>query len=385
MTADTILLFAIAGLVCSTGFLILIVIAAMRFRRRRVLTCLTDLPAITILKPVCGLEPGLEQNLASFFEQDYPDYEIVFGARSSEDPAVAVVRELQGRYPNIRSSVEFSGPPDRPNAKICSLLKMYAAAAHDFIVMSDSDVCVGRDYLRHVVSPLLDQRVGLVTCAYRGVPGEGIWSRLDALGMSVEMTSGVLVADLLEGMKFALGPSMATRRDVLQAIGGVEALADYYADDFVLGNEVHQSGRRVVLSHYVVEQRSGHTFQSCMRHQVRWMRSTRFSRPVGHLGTALTFAMPFGVLGLIAGVASGQVALGLSLFAWAVLNRIINSVVAGWVVRDPIALRDAWLYPVRDFMGFCFWCASYLGRDIVWRHGERYRFQQGGKMLRIVK
>lgn len=338
------------------------------------------------MKPVCGLEPNLEENLASFFQQDYPNFEIVFGARDAADPALEIVRNLQRRFPAVNVKFAFSGEPNHPNAKVCSLQKIYAAAAGDYFVISDSDVKVAPNYLHDVIRPLLDSTAGLVFCLYRGVPTQGVWSRLEALGMSVEMTSGVIVAGLLEGMKFALGPTMAISRDVLEAVGGFPVLADYCADDYVLGHAVDESGRKVVLSPHIIDHSANHrSFKGSILHQVRWMKSTRFSRPKGHIGTGLTFAMPFGILGLATGLASGHSLLGLSLLGWAVLNSTLLSLVVGWgVVRDPRALRHCWLYPVRDLMGFCFWCASFVGRNIVWR-GIRYRLEFGGKMVRVAQ
>ncbi len=345
----------------------------------------SELPPVTVLKPLCGFEPALEANLTSFFEQDYPKYEIIFGARDNRDPAIAVARRIAAFYPHVPVKFRFSGEPDWPNGKIWSLRKMARAMSHEYVVLSDSDVRVTPEYLREVVRPLLDPKVGLVTCVYRGVTAGSIWSRMEALGLSVEMTAGVVVADMLEGMTFALGPTMATRKDVLEAIGGFEALADFYADDYVLGNEVFKSGRTVVLSTHVIDNVLFYqSFQSSISHQVRWMRSTRFSRPAGHFSTALTFAMPFGLLGLIAGLLSGHWVIGTAMFGFAFVNRVVMSVAAGWgVVRDPYALRDAWLYPLRDLMGFGWWCASYFSKDMVWRKGERYRFQVGGRMVPI--
>ena len=338
------------------------------------------------MKPLCGLEPNLEENLASFFHQDYPNFEIVFGARDPSDPALEIVRDLERRNPAINVKFVFSGQPNRPNAKVCSLEKMHAAAATDYFVISDSDVKVAPNYLRDVITPLLDGSASLVFCLYRGVPTDGLWSRLEALGMSVEMTAGVIVAGLLEGMKFALGPTMAIRRDALEAVGGFAVLADYCADDYVLGHAVDESGRKVALSTHVIDHIATHrSFKGSVLHQVRWMKSTRFSRPKGHIGTGLTFAMPFGILGLITGLAVGHPFLGISLLAWSLFNCMLLSLVVGWgVVRDSRALRYCWLYPVRDLMGFCFWCASFIGRNIIWR-GIRYRLQFGGKMVRVAQ
>ncbi len=386
IVSSVLLLVSLAGLISCTGFLVLLVFAALRFRRRLPADALNaELPGVSLLKPLCGLEANLEENLASFFAQDYPSFEIVFGARSHEDPAFGVARTLHRLYPRVPVKFVVAGEPSHPNAKVCSLQKMAAKAAHNLLVISDSDVRVTPDYVRQVVGPLLDDKIGLVTCLYRGVPSSGPWSRLEALGMSVEMTSGVLVADLLEGMKFALGPTMAIRRDVLESIGGLESLADYCADDFVLGNKVHDSGRAVVLCHYVLDHFARHgSCKQSLLHQLRWMKSTRFSRPKGHIGTLLTFAMPFGLLGLLAGWWAGDPLLGVGLFACAFLNRILMALVVGWgVVRDPRSWRHCWAYPIRDLLGFCLWCASYFGREITWR-GLRYRLEWGGRMTCAV-
>ncbi len=377
------LLVAVAGLVTSTGYLVLTGLAAVRFRRsRRSVGVAESFPPVTLLKPLCGLEPGLEANLTSFFEQDYPNFEIIFGARWEDDPALDVVRRIRARYPSVPVEIVTAGEPTRPNAKVCSLAKMYEYASFDYLIISDSDVKVAANYIAEVVRPLLNRRNGMVTCLYRGLPTGGIWSKLEALGMSVEMTSGAIVANLLEGMKFALGPTMAIRRDALEAVGGFATLADFCADDYVLGREVAESGRRVVMSQLVIDHVViNRTFLGSMRHQVRWMKSTRFSRSAGHAGTALTFAMPFGLLGLAAGIALHRPWLGAGFLATAFLNRVLLSLISGWgVVGDARALRLAWLYPVRDLMGFAFWCASYAGRQIIWRD-DWYRLEPGGRMV----
>jgi ceramide glucosyltransferase len=386
MFYQVLLVASCIALLCCSGFLGLVVVAAVRFRRQRATAVVpaSQFPAVSMLKPLCGLEPNLEANLATFFDQDYPAYEIIFGARNNADPALAVVRSLAESHPGVPVRIVLSGEPDHPNAKVCSLMCMYESASHDHFVISDSDVHVTPSYLREVIAPLLDERNGLVTCVYRGVPTGGLWSRLEALGMSVEMTAGVIVANLLEGMKFALGPTMATRRDVIDSIGGFGVLADYCADDYVLGNRAYESGRTVVLSGHAIDHVVlNRSFRDSIVHQVRWMKSSRFSRPKGHVGTALTFAMPFGIIGLLAGILADQTAIGVALLAWAVLNRVLLSIAVGWgVVGDRRSLMQCWLYPVRDLMGFCFWAASFVGTTIVWR-GERYRLKAEGRMVRI--
>ncbi len=376
---------AIAGVLTSTGYLLLLLVGCARFRRRRRATdARSPLPAATMMKPLCGLEPRLEENLTSFFLQDYPEFEILFGTRDARDPALKIVQRLCARYPQVRVKVVFSGEPDQPNAKVCTLREMFAQASHEYVVISDSDVGVEPDYLRRVVAPLLDDETGLVMCLYRGVPTGGFWAGLEALGMSVEMAAGVVAASSMGEVNFALGPTMATRRKVVESVGGIGVLAEYCADDYVLGNLVAKSGRKVVISdkvidHYVVNR----SFKTSMLHQKRWMMSTRFSIPVGHASSVMSFATPFGVLAAIAGWNCGHLALGLALLGWTLINRMVMSVAVGWaVVRDRRALEYCWLYPLRDLMGFGFWLASYAGDIVDWR-GEKYRLVTGGRMVRV--
>jgi ceramide glucosyltransferase len=199
--------------------------------------------------------------------------------------------------------------------------------------------------------------------------------------MSVEMTSGVLAALAMEGMKFVLGPTMAFRRDVIRRMGGFKVTADYCADDFVLGNETFKLGQTVALSHHAIDHMViNASFWPSMKHQVRWMKSTRFSRPVGHLGTALTFSLPYGLLAWGAAAALGHPWFGMALFAWSVATRLALAIaVGGRVVRDKSRLGLLALYPVRDLMGFGFWAASYWGRRILWR-GRVFELLPGGKM-----
>jgi ceramide glucosyltransferase len=330
------------------------------------------------------MEPNLRANIASFFDQEYPEFEIIFGARDRNDPALAVVEEVRQQYPSVPVKIVISGEPTEANAKVCSLRKMYAQASNDHLVISDSDVQVRPNYLREVVAPLLNPRVGMVTCMYRGVASGGICSRLEALGMSVEMTSGVLVSELLEGMKFALGPTMAIRREVLDAVGGFDPLAIYCADDYVLGQRVAESGAQVVLSTHIIDHVViNKSLASSLLHQIRWMKSTRFSRPAGHLSSVLSFAMPFGLLGFAVAMVMGFPMLAVVFVAAAVANRVLMAALAGWgVARDPHALRFCWLYPLRDLMGFGFWLCSFIGSTIVWR-GQRYRLELDGLMVPV--
>jgi len=385
MFARALMAIALVGLLTSTSYLMLVGLAVLRFRRKRLAALAAELPPVTLLKPVHGTEPQLRASLESFFRLDYPQFELIFGARTGDDPALAIVHELRRIYPQVQVKLVISGDPPWPNAKCWSLAKMAQEASHECLVISDSDVEVAPDYLRQLVPALLEPGVGCVTTVYRGKPTNGLWSQLEALGMSVEMTSGVLVAEMLEGMKFALGPTMAVRREALQRIGGFAAFADYCSDDFLLGKEIAGAGYKVVLSPHVIDHVILHeSLRQSLAHQTRWMKSTRYSRPMGHLGMALTFAMPYGLLGLLAGAASGRLLPGILLFAATFLNRALLSVVAGWgAVHDPRALSCCWLYPFRDLMGFVLWLVSYFNDRILWR-GEHYRLEVGGKMVRIM-
>jgi ceramide glucosyltransferase len=249
------------------------------------------------------------------------------------------------------------------------------------MVVSDSDVSVAPDYLREVIAPFEDTRVGLVTCLYRGVSGGSFWSTLEAVGMSIEMSSGVLVAELLEGMKFALGPTMAVRRDCLEEAGGFHALGPYHADDFMLGNLVAAGGHRVVLSTHTIDHHILNlSLIPSLLHQIRWMKSTRFSRPKGHLGTALTFSMPYGLMAAGAAVAMNLPLLGGLLLLWSWISRVALGVLVGsLVVAEPRLLRTVLLYPLRDLLGFGYWIASYLSNQVQWR-GQVYNLQEDGLM-----
>jgi ceramide glucosyltransferase len=382
------LALAIFGLITSTIFAGLVLSATPGYLRSRRAAVAAEaeaqpLPPLSLIKPLHGADPGLEAYLVSFYEQNYPNFEILFCARTEHDAGLEIARKVAARYPQIPTQIMWTnGEPDYINAKVASMELMEGAAKHEVLVISDSDVRVTPDYLRAVALPFADAAVGGITCLYRGVAAEGgLWARLEAVGMSVEMTAGVLVANMLEGMQFVLGPTMAFRRETLRKMGGFRVTADYCADDFVLGNQTYLGGERIVLSHHVIDHMViNESFVQSMRHQARWMQSTRFSRPKGHFGTSLTFSIPFGLLALIAAVALGHVVWGLGLLAWSIATRLAISIAAGRiVVQDKNWLALVILYPIRDLMGISFWAASYLSSKVLWR-GRVFELLPGGKM-----
>ncbi|HLY40416.1 MAG TPA: glycosyltransferase [Terracidiphilus sp.] len=384
----TLLGIAVIGLVTSTVFTGMVLWAIPGFLRERreagmrMRSGPDFLPPVTLLKPLHGAEPGLTEHLATFFDQDYPEYEILFCARTSDDAGLEIARQVAKQFPAIPARFYWTGEPPYINAKAASMELMEEEASYEILVISDSDVRVTPDYLRAVVLPFADETVGGVTCLYRGVAAEGgLWSRLEAVGMSVEMSAGVLVARMMEGMQFTLGPTMAFRRSTIQRMGGFQVTGDYCSDDFILGNETWKLGETVVLSHHVIDHIViNASVVKSLKHQARWMKSTRFSRPKGHLGTALTFSVPFGILGLIAGIELGHMNWGLALLVWSVASRLALSItVGGIVVRDKSWLGLLFLYPIRDLMGFFFWLSSYFSSKILWRD-RVYQLLPGGKM-----
>ena len=380
---------AILGAATSTVYSMMVAIAVVRFRRREAHVETRGLPPpVSVLKPVHGDEPHLEENLASFFQQNYPEYEILFCARHDSDAGLQAARRVAARFPQIKTRILTCGEPPWPNARTFSLEVMRREARYPILVTSDSDVRVGPDYLASVVEPLSDAKVGMVTCLYRGVSQPGIWAQLEAMGMSVEMTSGVLVAEMLEGMQFALGPTMVMRKSTVEKIGGFQEVAQYYADDFVLGNwTATKASEKVALSSYIVEHHVLNAdFEKSIAHQQGWATSTRFSRPKGHFGEVLTYAVPYGVLGLAVLGAAGHPYLGLSLLAFTMIERgLLCLLVAGCVVNDRQAVRKAWLYPLRDFMGFCFWVGSYFGSRKLRYRDDPYQLLPQGKLRKLVE
>jgi ceramide glucosyltransferase len=346
------------------------IVAALRYLQVRPPTLLGTEP-ISILKPLSGLDLDLESNLRTFFEQDYPSFEILFAVRSESDPAVQVVSRLQREYSRIQSRLVITGEPPYPNAKVFSLECMMAAAGNDLLVMSDSDIRVTPDLLRTAAAEFQDARLGVATCPYRAVPGASFWSRLEATGMNTDFWGGALVARMLEGMRFAVGPTIVARRRVLQAIGGFARLKDYLAEDFVMGQFAADAGHGVILSSCVIEHHIGSaTFAENIAHRLRWARSTRRSRPAGYIGQLFTMPLPLALI-----------VCGLSLEWWPVLPVAVavRAVAAYMVSGRVLSARLNWaLLPIEDLMGFFFWVAGFFGNTISWR-GRRYRLSADGR------
>jgi ceramide glucosyltransferase len=370
---------SVGGLV----YYLLAIAAARKLLRSRAATLpeAVDLPAISLLKPLHGADPDLERHLESFFLQDYPSFEILFAVRQETDPAVNIVRRLKERYPRVAARLILTGEPPYANAKVYSMEKMAEAANAGILVATDSDTSVSPDYLKHMAAAFAPSEVGAVTNLYRGVSGADLWSKLEALGMSTEFMAGVVVAWRLEGMKFALGPSMAIRRDCLRAIGGFAAMADYLADDFVLGNWAAEAGYQVALSAHVINHHATALgFTKSFKHRLRWNRSSRFSRPSGYIGQGFTYGLAWALLLFLAAPFWWGGALLLAVFA---ARMWLTFELATRLLGDREALWRFPLIPLQDLLSLATWVGGFLGREIIWRN-ERYRLLKGGRFAPVV-
>ena len=357
----------------SAVYCILTIIAALRYRAVRP-PALRDTPPISLLKPLAGVDDGLERNLRTFFEQDYANFEILFAVRSAADPAIPVAERLRARFPSVPSRLIVTGEPPYPNAKVYSLDRMLAAARHDLIVMSDSDIRVTPHMLSTIAAEFQDPRLGLATCPYRAVPGNSFWNTLEAIGLNTEFIGGVLVARMLDGMKFALGPTIAARRSTLEKIGGFDAVKDFLAEDFVMGKLAAEHGHGVILSSYVIDHCIGsQALGANLRHRLRWNRSTRRSRPAGYIGQLFTNPLPLALLLWMIQPAWWSLAA-----ATAILRAAAGWATAGHVLHDRLTARLFWLVPLQDLLSFVMWLAGFFGNTILWR-GRHYYLRADGR------
>jgi ceramide glucosyltransferase len=348
----------------SLVYCVLIVVATRRFLSTT-LPNPGDKPPISVLKPLCGDDDGLEENLRSFMTQDYPEYEVLFGVHRQDDPAVTVaekiINEFSGR---ISARLVITGESPIPNAKAFSLNRMVREAHYDVLVMSDSDVRVTPTLLSHLAQEFQDDHIGLISCPYRAVPGKSLWSRLEAIGMNTELLGGVMVARMIEGMRFALGCTVAVRRSVLEDMGGFGYLQEFLAEDFVIGQRAAELGHGVLFSSYVIEHRIGsQNMMHNLGHRMRWARSTRRSRPLGYWGQIFTYPLPLALLLCGANSAAWPV-----LFLTMILRGAAALATARDIVHDPVTQKQWWLLPVQDVIGFFVWISGFVGDTIVWRN-----------------
>jgi ceramide glucosyltransferase len=340
-----------------------------------------QLPPISILKPLKGIDPEIWESFCSHCEQRYPQFQIIFGVSDPGDPAIEVVRKLQSKYPNLPIELIVCDRVLGTNIKVSNLLQMLPAARHELLLVNDSDIRVPSDYLRKVIPPLADASVGLVTCLYRGdaspaLASPTLGSRLEALAISTDFVPGVLSARFLEkGLHFGLGSTLAFRRRDLEAIGGFEALLDYLADDYEIGRRIAACGKRVELSAGTVTTfLPAYTLRQFFQHQLRWSRTIRDARRWGYAGLLFTFGLPWALMTLLAarGAAWAWLLFGLTLAA----RLAIGLVAAIVVLDDRQPLRNIFLLPLRDLTAPFVWAASFMGNRVHWR-GDVFDLKDG--------
>src|SRR5450631_3308999 len=330
-----------------------------------------SLPPVTLLKPLCGAEPGLYEHLRGFCLQDYPHYQIIFGVRDPADPACAVVERLIAEFPSLPIELVVNQHLHGSNLKISNLINMLERARYEMLVMADSDAFVGPDYLAAVTSPLLDRTVGLVTCAYYGVPTASIWSRLGAMYINEWYVPSVLLACLFGYQGYVSGQTMCMRQGTLRAVGGLRAIANNLADDHRLGKLVSGLGLRIVLSPYMVEgEHDEQNYKSLTRHEIRWMRTLRVLRPRSFRMIFLTFSFPLATFGLLlTGVGESRSIAAWALFAVTAIVRLAFHF-APRIPGKRSLFADLWLLPVRDMLLCWIWCRSFFTSRVTWRGNE---------------
>jgi ceramide glucosyltransferase len=341
----------------------------------------SPLRPVTIMVPLCGAELEAYERYSDLCRLDYPSYQIVFGVRDSEDSSLPIVKRLINDFPTREIALVVGAQLIGQNLKISNLHNMLDRVKHEQIVIIDSDVRVKADFLRQIIPALNEKNVGLVTCLYRASAAPTFPSLMEAIGISSDFQPGVLVARAIEGMRFALGAVMATTRKTLDSIGGFIALADYLADDYMLGHLVWKAGYEVRLSKAVVETTPGHfTFRSVMKHQIRLARGVRACRPWSYSGLVVTHGTALACLN--AAISQGS---------WSSLNLLMLVLAirtaTTWQIgirrlNDEILRNYLWLLPFRDLLGFVTWCSAFLGRSIEWRD-THFRIGRGGKIIQI--
>jgi len=340
----------------------------------------SQLPPVSILKPLKGVDPEIWESFCSHCEQQYPEFQLIFGVSDPTDPAVEIVRKLQAKYPKLSIELIVCDRVLGTNIKVSNLAQMLPAARHELLLVNDSDIRVPTDYLRQVIAPLTDNSIGLVTCLYRGVAGPTFGSRLEALGISTDFVPGVLSARFLEkGLHFGLGSTLAFRRRDLEAIGGFEALLDYLADDYELGRRFAATGKRIELSAATVTTfLPAYTMRQFFRHQLRWSRTIRDARRWGYAGLLFAFGLPWALATLLMACGAPW---AWALFALTLVARFaVGFLAANAVLNDSQFVRFILLLPLRDLIAPFIWAGSFMGNRVYWR-GDVFDLKDGRLIL----
>ncbi len=376
--------------VAGMGYFLAAIVAARVFIHERRAPCPEFAPAVSILKSLKGLDPGMMDAFRSHCRQNYAgEYELLFGAASLDDPAAAAVKELQTEFPD--RAIRLIQCPEKlgTNGKVSTLAQLATHARHDFLLINDSDITVSPRYLERVMCRFAPAsrdtakpQVGLVTALYRGRAhgpvsgGSSLPSQLEALGIATEFMPGVLLSKLIEGgLHYGLGSTLAVRREALEKIGGLLSIVDYLADDYELGARIAHAGYRIEVSSEVVETSvPAYSWHGFFDHQLRWLRTVRCSRPRGYAGLICTHGLAWALVNVLA---SGLSPLSLWLLGLSFFLRLAQAMTVGaGVLGDHEVLPNLWLLPLRDIIAMFLWAISFSGDTIVWR-GERFTLKAG--------
>jgi ceramide glucosyltransferase len=361
------LLLTVATNVASAAY-VLTAIHRVNGFKRLVEVSGTFRPPVTVLKPIYGLDVGLYENLRSFCHQDYPRYQIVFGVQDAADPAVRVIERLIGEFPKTDITLIVDSRVAGANLKASNLENIYHVAKHDLLVIADSDMRVDEKYLATVIAPFEDSKVGVVTCLYKGTSTAGVPSLLASMFINEWFLPSVLVSAGIRDIRFCFGATMAVRRHLLDMIGGFKTLAQYLADDHMLGKLVSAQGFKVALSGYIVENMVfEENFMTLFKHELRWARTVRTVEPLGHAFSFIMYGVPLAFFGaLMVDLTFDWDWFEVALIVLAVSLRVSMH----FAVRRKLDLpkdRSLWLVPLRDILSFVIWGTSFFGRRIDWK------------------
>ena len=335
-------------------------------------------PAVTVLKPVRGLEKDLKANLSSICTQDYPEYQVVYSVQDPADPALAILEEIQAEFGSERVSVTISTVQVGANGKVNNLVGAIAQARHDTFIISDSDTNLPSDYIATIVAPLANPNVGCVCTPFKVIKGDRWFEKLELLTMNADFIPSVIFAEVSGTAKACLGPSIAIQRSTLEALGGLESLADYLVEDYELGRRLWTSGKQVILLPYLI----GATvdlknWQQWWTHQVYWDQNTYLAQPLPFVATILIRAVPFALLFAIARLGDP---VGLSVLAATIAMRLLTAALVAVKLADGETQRSLYLLPLRDIFGLIFWGLAFTVRKVVWR-GVEFKLTSQGKMV----
>jgi ceramide glucosyltransferase len=338
-----------------------------------------EMPAVTVLKPLCGAETETYECLRSFCDQQYPAFEVIFGVADPNDPVIAIAQRLRREFPQRGVQIIIDARQHGSSRKVSNLVNMMTYANHDYLVVSDSDVRVKPDYLGKVVAPLLEPDVGIVTCPYRGVSRGGLWSLLETMFINQWFMPSVRVAAIAGSRAFAFGASIALRREVLSRIGGFMSIVDQLADDYRLGELTRGLGLRTVLSDVVVEIAvAERSFEELVGHELRWLRTIRTLRPAGYSFSFVTFTIP---VALIAACLSRGAAPALIMLAIAALARYLLHLQTR---QSGATAAQLLIVPFRDMLSLSLWAISFLNRRVRWRD-DHFKVTPDGSAELVVR